>query len=89
MHNHITKHLPKLEAELIKLAEQFEKEHGRKMKILGREIPVMVESEWALFKEQKAAKKLHRQIPTPSKPPTSSGALSSLSVSLFDNSSFQ
>lgn len=66
MHNSITKNLPKLEAELIKLAKKFELEHDRKMKIHGKEIPSMIDEEWKLFKDEKAAKKLNRQFLTPS-----------------------
>jgi len=57
LHNQITKNLPKLEAELIKLADKFEKEHGRKMTILGKQIPVMIEEEWRRFKADKAERK--------------------------------
>jgi hypothetical protein len=63
MHNSITKNLPKLEAELIKLAEKFEKEHGRKMTILGKQIPCMIDQEWIKFRTEKAARKLQRTLP--------------------------
>jgi hypothetical protein len=67
LHNQISKNLPKLESELIKLAQKFEAEHGRKMKIFGKEIPTIVEADWKLFKEEKAARKLIRQqMHTPS-----------------------
>jgi len=66
MLNWITKNLPKLEAELIKLAENFQNEHGRTMKIQGKEIPLMVEEDWTSFKLEKAAKKAARPIATPS-----------------------
>ncbi len=64
-HNSITKHLPILESKLIKLADDFEKEHGRKIKIRGKEVQQMIEEEQRLFEEQKVARKLNRQVFTP------------------------
>ncbi|CAL8099441.1 unnamed protein product [Orchesella dallaii] len=64
MHNYLMKNLPKLENELISLAQKFEDEHAKKMKILGEEIPSMIEKEWKAFKEAKSGKK----PPTPTRP---------------------
>lgn len=67
MHNYVKKTLPKLEQELISLAQKFETEHGKKMKILGEEIPAMIEKDWQLFK-QEFSKKNSRTAPSPTKP---------------------
>lgn len=67
MHNYVMKAIPKVEAELISLAQKFETEHGKKMKILGEEIPTMIDKEWKLFKEEKYGKKSGRTGPSPSK----------------------
>ncbi|ODM97855.1 Protein regulator of cytokinesis 1 [Orchesella cincta] len=64
MHNYLMKNLPKLETELTNLAQKFEEEHGKKMKILGEEIPSMIEKDWKAFKEGKSG----RKAPTPTKP---------------------
>lgn len=66
MHNYITKTLPKLEADIVNLAQKFENEHGKKMKISGEEIPVLIEKEWKLFKEERG-KKSSRTGPSPAK----------------------
>jgi len=86
--NSVLKSLPKLEAELIKLADNFEKEHGKKMKIFGKLIPSMVEEDWKNFNEGKAAKKnSHRALPplpnnTPATAVVNSGALRPLRSSI-------
>jgi hypothetical protein len=53
------KNLPKLEAELKRLVNQFEKEHGKKVTVLGREIPDMIDEDWETFHEEKTKKKTY------------------------------
>jgi len=55
--NTLMKALPKLESELKRLATQFEKEHGKKVTILGQEIPQMIDEDWENFREEKSKKK--------------------------------
>jgi len=56
MHNYITKNLPKLEAELLKLDNLFEKEHGKRIKIHGKTIQSIIEDSRAEAKEKRSAK---------------------------------
>lgn len=60
MHKYIMKRLPKFESEIIALAKEFENEHGKKMRILGEDIPAMIEKEWKALKEEKCGKKTGR-----------------------------
>ena len=55
----LMKTLPKVETELKRLAHDFEKEHGKKVMILGRQIPQMIDEDWQLFHEEKTKRKNH------------------------------